>query len=114
MQRKSLITGLALAGLLSLTSCRSGPGRLSRSWDNHVNQKYSDDAWIHGALLQDILPVYPIVGFVAAVGDWLFVNPYFFWFKDVRGREGTSFVYDQAEGAEKSVTGWRSPFSTGE
>ena len=114
MKRNSLLAGLALAGLLSLTSCRSGPNRMARSWDNHVNQKYSEDAWVHGALLQDILPIYPIIGLVAGVGDVLFVNPYFFWFQDLRSRKGTAFVYTQPEGAGKEVRGWRSPFTTGE
>lgn len=113
MKRSSLLAGLALTGLLCLTSCRSGPNRLARSWDNHVNQKYSEDAWVHGALLQDILPIYPIVGLVAGAGDVLFVNPYFFWLYDLSSRKGTTFVYTQAEGSEKEVSGWRSPFSSG-
>ena len=74
---------------------------------------YSEDSWIHGALLQDIIPAYPIVGFFAAVADTLVVNPYFFWAHDVSDRKGTAFVYDQVEGAEKSVSGWKSPFDTG-
>lgn len=113
MKRKSLLAGLALSSLLCLSACRSGPNRMARSWDNHVNQKYSEDAWVHGALLQDILPIYPIVGLVAGVGDVLFVNPYFFWIHDLRSRQGTAFVYTQPEGSQKEVSGWRSPFSVG-
>ena len=63
---KKILCGLALA-LLMLTACQSGPRRLTRSWDDWVNQKYTENAWVHGALLQDILPVYPIVGFFAAI-----------------------------------------------
>ncbi len=112
MKKTQLLGGLALASLLCLSACSSGPKRLSRSWDNHVNRKYAEDSWIHGALLQDILPVYPIVGFVAGFGDALIVNPYFFWTKDLADRKGTAFTYSQADDAEKSVAGWRSPFAT--
>ena len=113
MKRSTLFGSLALAGLLCLSSCQSGPKRLTRSWDNYTNQQYAKDSWVHGALLQDILPVYPIVGFVAGISDALIVNPYFFWLHDVADRKGTAFEYQQAD-AEKSVAGWRSPFSTGE
>jgi hypothetical protein len=102
---RTLCTGLVLASLLTITSCTSGPKRLSRNWDEYVNQKYSQDSWIHGALLQDILPVYPIVGFAMAIGDTLVVNPYYFWAKDVKDRKGTSYTYEQPTG-DKTVSGW--------
>lgn len=55
-------------------------------------------------MLQDILPVYPIVGLVAAVGDVLFVNTYYFWIKDVWDNAGTGYVHDPLEGTEKTVS----------
>ncbi|MEZ5973895.1 MAG: hypothetical protein R3F17_14715 [Planctomycetota bacterium] len=100
-----LAAGLVLGGLLSFTSCASGPRRLSRNWDEYVNQKYSEDSWVHGALLQDILPVYPIVGLFMAVGDALVVNPYYFWTKDLQDRKGTAYHYEQPE-SDKAVSGW--------
>ncbi|HPF14355.1 MAG: hypothetical protein H6830_01325 [Planctomycetes bacterium] len=100
-----LAAGLVLGGLLSLSACSSGPRRLSRNWDEYVNQKYAQDSWIHGALLQDILPVYPIVGLVMAIGDTLVVNPYYFWAKDVQDRKGTAYHYEQPT-SEKIVEGW--------
>lgn len=104
--KKKLIGALFLAaGLTALSSCQSGPRRLTRNWDDYVNQKYTENAWVHGALLQDILPVYPIVGFVMSVGDWLIVNPYYFWSKDAWDNKGTGYDHEALEGAEKTTTG---------
>ena len=100
---KKTICGLTLALALTLTGCQSGPKRLSRSWDDWVNQKYTESAWVHGALLQDILPVYPIVGLVAWLGD-AFVNTYYFWVRDAWDNDGTGFTHDQVEGAAKMVS----------
>lgn len=105
MKRALLLVGLAALPLVT-TSCMSGPKRLSRTWDNYVNQKYSEDSLIHGALLQDIFPVYGIVGFVAAIGDALFYNPYYFWSRDAWERNGTAFDYVDAEGAQNTVGKW--------
>ena len=102
--KKMLCVG-ALASALLLSSCQSGPKRLTRTWDDWVNQKYTESSWVHGALLQDILPVYPIVGFFAAVGDVLFVNTYYFWWKDAWDGKGTGFNHKNPEGAAKSVAG---------
>jgi hypothetical protein len=101
--KKFLCAG-ALAGALLLSSCQSGPKRLGRSWDDWVNQKYTESSWVHGALLQDILPVYPIVGLFAGIGD-LFVNFYYFWWKDAWDGKGTGFEHKSVMGAEKSVAG---------
>ncbi len=100
-----LATGIVLGSMLTLSACSSGPKRLSRNWDEYVNNKYSQDPWIHGALLQDVIPVYPIVGFAMAIGDALVVNPYYFWSKDVADREGTAYHYEQPASA-KTVSGW--------
>ncbi len=110
---RTLATGLTLAALMTFSSCVSGPRRLSRNWDEYVNQKYSDDSWIHGALLQDIIPVYPLVGFAMAIGDYVAVNPYYFWTKDVKDRKGTSYTYEQPTG-DKTVSGWGGEEKAGE
>ena len=103
--KKTLFRSAALASLLLAASCVSGPRRLSRNFDTWTNQKYTENAWLHGALLQDVLPVYPIFGFVCAIGDWLIVNPYTFWTKDAWDNKGTGYEYKNPEGAEKVVTG---------
>ena len=103
--RKSLSVLALTAAAAVLSGCNSGPKRLSRSWDDWTNQKYTESAWVHGALLQDILPVYPIVGVFAAIGDWLIVNPYYFWSDDAWDNDGTGFEHVQVTGAAKTVAG---------
>ncbi|MCP5024232.1 MAG: hypothetical protein GY930_20985 [bacterium] len=110
---RTLATGLTLAALLTFSSCVSGPRRLSRNWDEYVNQKYSEDSWVHGALLQDILPVYPLVGVAMAIGDFVAVNPYYFWTKDVQDRKGTSYTFE-SPGGDKTVSGWGGEEKAGE
>lgn len=104
---KKLLGAMLLACSLSLVSgCNSGPKRLTRTWDDWTNQKYTENAYVHGMLLQDILPVYPLVGFVMAVGDLLIVNPYYFWAKDVWDGNGTGYNHTNPLDAERTVTGY--------
>ena len=103
MKRKIVLVALIAAFLVGTLGCASGPKRLSRAWDDHVNQKYTEDSLIHGALLQDVIPVYGIVGLVAGIGD-AFVNFYYFWWMDAWDRKGTGFIHDQPE-ASKTVSG---------
>lgn len=101
--RKTAVLTVAAAATLAMSSCNSGPKQLTRTWDTWVNQKYSDNSYIHGLVLQDLLPVYPIVGFFAGIGDALILNPYHFWTQDVWDGKGTAYTYENAEGAERSV-----------
>ena len=103
---KKTLTPLAIVlTLICASSCASGPRRLSRNWDDWVNQSYTENSWVHGALLQDVLPVYPIVGIVMAIGDALIVNPYYFWSKDAWDGKGTGYDHEALEGATRSVQG---------
>lgn len=104
MNRK-LIGTLALVGCLTLmSSCMTGPRRLSRTWDDYNNKAYVENAWMT-AVLTDVVPVYPIVGLFAGVGDW-FVNFYYFWAKDAfTGNTGTAYIHENPQGAAKSLTG---------
>ena len=86
------------------TSCQSGPKRFQRTWDDHVNQAYSENAWVHGALLQDVIPVYPIVGLFALIGD-SFYNFYYFWWNDAWDNKGTSYTHKSVDGTDKLVAG---------
>lgn len=104
--KKTTTLAVLVATACLTTACMSGPKRLSRSWDNYVNQKYSEDSLVHGLLLQDVLPVYGLVGFVAAIGDALILNPYYFWSRDVWERNGTAFDYTDATAAENTVGFW--------
>ena len=104
MKRYVALTLILAISVVLTTGCSSGPRKLSRTWDDHVNQKYSENAWVHGAILQDIIPVYGIVGIFAGLGDVLFLNPYYFWGDDAWDNEGTTFDHKKVEGAQKSVT----------
>jgi hypothetical protein len=87
------------------SACQSGPKRLTRSWDDWVNNRYTENAWLHGAVLQDIFPVYGLVGLFATIGDVLVVNPYYFWSSDAFDNQGTGFVHDQVPASAKQVEG---------
>ena len=83
------LAATTLATNAATTSCNSGPKQLTRTWDTKVNDQQAGNlpaGWYLprtptsiGALLQDILPVYPLVGFAAAVGDTFILNPIQFW-----------------------------------
>ncbi len=103
MAKRTLSTLFIAGSLLALSSCSSGPHKLRRSFEDWSNQKYTEDSWIHGALLQDILPVYPIVTFALGFADILVLNTYYFWSDDVWDRKGTGFNHKALDGAEKSV-----------
>lgn len=104
MNRK-LLGSLALVCALSLSSgCAVGPTRLSRTWDDYTNKAYVENTWLTAALTQ-VIPVYPIVGAFAWVGD-LFVNAYYFWGKDAfDGNTGTAYIHENPQGAAKSLSG---------
>jgi hypothetical protein len=104
MKRHVALALILAISVVLITGCAAGPRKLSRTWDDHVNQKYSENAWVHGALLQDIIPVYLIVGGFAALGDVLFLNPYYFWGDDAWDNDGTAFDHKKVENAQKSVS----------
>jgi len=92
--------------LCSTLGCIAGPRRLSRGWDDTVNDLYSQNAWLHGALLQDIVPIYPIVGLVMFVGDVLILNPWYFWTEDAWDNDGTGFTHQDPTGPKKTGKVW--------
>ena len=68
-----------------------------------MNQKYSESAWVHGALLQDIVPVYGVVGAFAGLGDVLLLNPYYFWSQDAWDNRGTAFKHKELVNVQRVV-----------
>jgi hypothetical protein len=92
MRKVYLIIFFALLAL-SLSSCLTGPQKLKRGWDDCVNNYYTQNAWTT-AVLTDVIPVYPLVGWFATMGDYLFVNPYYFWGYDAWTNKGTPFYHD--------------------
>jgi hypothetical protein len=101
--KKTIGLALAVGTLLMASGCYSGPRRLSNTWEDFSQQKYSENSWMH-AILSTPIPVYPLVGMFAAVGD-AFYNMYYFWGKDAWDNKGTSYVHKNPEGAAKTVTG---------
>ena len=102
--KKVILSSLVAFSLLA--SCQSDPSRLSRTWDDWTNIKYTEDSLVHGALLQDIIPVYPIVGLVMRIGDILFVNPWYFWRYDVWNKTGTGYNHENPPEGATTVTGY--------
>jgi len=103
--KKSILAGLAVAFALSFTSgCASGPNRVSYTWQEWRDQKYSESAWIHGALLQDIIPVYGIGTLIAGLGDLLIFNPVQFWGTDAWDNRGTVFTKSNVEDPIRTVS----------
>lgn len=101
---KKALAACALAGALTLTTgCVAGPNRLSRTWDDWVNQKYTENAWVHGALLQNVVPVYPLVGAVLGWGDLIVLNPWYFWSEDAWDNKGTGFEHENPQGAVRTL-----------
>ena len=93
MRSKLVCLVLLLAMGVASSGCMSGPHRLRKSWEDKTTEWYSHNAWVHGALLQDILPVYPIVTLFMALGDILVLNVYYFWGSDAWTNEGTVHVH---------------------
>lgn len=94
----SVLFVLVALALLLLAGCWSGPWQLTQSWRDNTQDWYSNNAWVHGALLGDILPVYPIVWLFAMLGDVLIMNPFYFWSHDAWTNEGTAYVHTQPTG----------------
>ncbi len=88
---------LCLAGALALGACSSGPRYLVNSVDDWRNSNYYDEP-LTTAVLTDVLPVYPIIGFFAWIPDYLVLNPVQFWGHDVWSGQGTAFHHTNPNG----------------
>lgn len=90
--RKALILLPLIAVVLS-TACATGPTYCNRYVDDYHNKFYQENpavCWV----FTDILPVFPIVKWLAYIPDWLVLNPVQFWGYDVWAGEGTPFVHE--------------------
>lgn len=90
---KTLKTLLFLGLAATMVSCSAGPKQLQRSVDDWDREMYVEKPLMNGVL--HVIPVIPIIDFLATIGDVLIVNPYFFWSEDVWDDNGTNF--DHAE-----------------
>lgn len=93
---KKVMIWVCMVALVMSVGCASGPSYLSRSVDDWQNTNYEADPLVTG-LLTDVLPFYPIVGLLAAIPDYLVLNPVQFWGWDVWTGEGTAFTHEQPE-----------------
>jgi hypothetical protein len=91
--------------LLLCNACISGPWMLSKSFNDKTTNLYSQNAWLHGALLQDIVPAYPIAQLFLGIGD-LFVNFWFFWSRDAWTNKGTVMIHDIPRGPNSMLNIW--------
>jgi len=92
-------TAMALVVLLS--GCISGPNYLSNSVRDARNKSYVENP-IGTALITDVLPVYPLVELLASVPDVLVVNPIQFWGFDIWRGKGTGFRHDNPPRGKES------------
>lgn len=94
--RKIVSVCCLVAVLFLAVGCASGPSYLSRSVDDWQNTNYEADPLVT-ALLTDVVPFYPVVGILAAIPDWIVLNPVQFWGYDVWSGEGTAFTHENPE-----------------
>jgi hypothetical protein len=88
--KKTLVV-LPLLALGGLSSCLAGPHQLRRSVDDWDQKMYVQSPWIDGVLW--FIPVIPIAGYVAAIGDFFIGDAYAFWFKDAWDQKGTAYTH---------------------
>jgi len=88
---KKLIILLAVAATLVLPSCAAGPHQLSRTVDDWDHEMYVESPLLDGVLY--VIPVIPIAKYVAAIGDFLIVDAYYFWIEDLWDGKGTGFQH---------------------
>lgn len=92
---------LALLLVLSVTGCAAGPHQLSRTVDDWDQKLYVDSPLLDGVLY--VIPVIPIVKYAAAIGDFLVVDAYSFWIKDLWDGEGTAFEHYMVKPTDGSM-----------
>ena len=90
--RKTLLAILAATVMgFSTTGCTAGPHQLRRTVDDWDHKLYVSQPWVDGILW--FVPVIPIAGFLAFVGDTLIGDLYSFWFHDAWDGKGTGFKH---------------------
>jgi hypothetical protein len=104
MGHRAVVIVLVCCLLLS-SACFAGPWKMSRSWQDKTADWYSNNAWVHGALLTDIIPAYPIVNLFLVIGD-VFVNFWYFWSNDAWTNKGTVLIHDVPSGPNTIPNIW--------
>lgn len=86
------------AAVAALASCAAGPHQLKRTVDDWDHKMYVENPLLDGVLW--VVPVIPLAHFGAMIGDFLVVDAYHFWFKDVWDGTGTGFEHYPVEAPE--------------
>ncbi len=81
----------ALLAITTFAACSAGPHQLRRSVDDWDAKMYVDNPWLDGVLW--FVPVIPLVGAFAGLGDFLITDAYTFWAKDAWDGKGTGFTH---------------------
>lgn len=100
--RNNLLVSAGLAACLTFTSCAAGPQQLQRSVDDWDHKMYVQNPLLDGVLW--VVPVFPLLNFGAAIGDFFIGNAYFFWFHDVWDGKGTGFEHAKVEATDGTVS----------
>lgn len=93
MTRSIVALGAVFALYLPLCGCLTGPNYLKNSVSDAWNRSYGENP-IGTAAISDVLPVYPLLSFLALVPDVLVINPVQFWGFDVWRGKGAAFRHE--------------------
>jgi len=92
----------ALLAITTFASCLAGPHQLKRTVDDWDQKMYVDSPWLNGVLW--FVPVFPIAGFLAAVGDFFVTDAYAFWLKDAWDGKGTAFTHYSVKATDGAMS----------
>jgi hypothetical protein len=88
------ILAVGIAAALS-TACAAGPHQLARTVDDWDNRLYVQTPVMNGVL--HVVPVIPVLGLCAWVGDFCITDAACFWFDDAWDGHGTGFQHLKVE-----------------
>jgi len=87
--------------VLLLAGCAAGPGPWHHAVDDYWNKKYQEDP-IVTTVFSTILPLYPLVEWLAWIPDELVFNLVQFWGYDLSDGKGAAFTHDQPKDPKRA------------
>jgi hypothetical protein len=97
--KKSLLALALVAG-----GCVAGPGPLHHRVDTYWNEQYVEAPAVT-AVLSSVIPVYPIVYWVAWIPDAVVLNTVQWWGYDLWDGKGAGYKYENVP-EDKLKKGW--------
>lgn len=82
--------------LVALTGCTAGPSYLTRTVDDWQNNMYADNPLV-ASVVSDVVPGFLILKVLAAIPDYLFLNPTQFWLVDIWRAKGAAHKHDNPQ-----------------